>query len=141
MSTNGLPVFDHTLQLTHIWLDEISAEIGPDRALAWKVLSAVLQTLRDRLPLGLAAHLGAQLPILVRGIYYEEFDPESVAPDIHGAYEFVQRVEEGLDDTRTVDPKDAIIAVFNVLMRHLSEGQMAKVRRSLPKDIRKLLPE
>jgi len=51
MSTTGLEVFDRTLQATHIWLDEISEKIGPDRALAWKVLSTVLQALRDRLPI------------------------------------------------------------------------------------------
>ena len=65
MSTNGLPVFDKTLQTTHIWLDEIMARLGPDRQVAWKVLSTVLHKLRDRLPVEAAAHFGAQLPLLV----------------------------------------------------------------------------
>ena len=42
-----------------VWLKEIMADLGPDRQVAWKVLSVVLRKLRDRLPLGLAAHLGA----------------------------------------------------------------------------------
>lgn len=66
MSATGLDVFDKTLQTTHIWLDQITARIGPDRQLAWKVLSIVLRQLRDRLPVELAAHLSAELPILVR---------------------------------------------------------------------------
>ena len=59
MSTHGLEVFDRTLETTHIWLNEICSELGPDKHLAWKVLSTVLQRLRDRLPIPLAAHLGA----------------------------------------------------------------------------------
>src|SRR4051812_44635600 len=67
MSATGLDVFDKTLQTTHIWLDELMQEIGPDRQVAWHVLGAVLRGVRDRIPLDLAAHLGAQLPLLVRG--------------------------------------------------------------------------
>jgi uncharacterized protein (DUF2267 family) len=75
MSASGLDVFDKTLQTTNIWLDEIQAQIGPDRRLAWKVLAVVLHKLRERLPLDLAAHLGAELPLLIRGIYYNQFEP------------------------------------------------------------------
>ena len=71
MSTNGLEVFDKTLQTTHIWLNEITAEIGPDRQVAWKVLSTVLHKLRDRLPVEVAAHLSAELPLLIRGVRLE----------------------------------------------------------------------
>ena len=59
MSANGLDVFDKTLQTTHIWLDELMAEIGPDRQVAWHVLGTVLRAVRDRIPLELAVHLGA----------------------------------------------------------------------------------
>ena len=75
MSANGLEVFDKTIQTTHIWLNEITEVIGPHRQLAWKVLSTVLHKLRDRLPVEVAAHLGAQLPLLVRGVYYDQFQP------------------------------------------------------------------
>jgi hypothetical protein len=73
MSANGLDVFDKTLQTTHIWLDEIMAEIGPDRQVAWHVLGVVLRAVRDRIPLELAMHFGSQLPLLVRGTYYDQW--------------------------------------------------------------------
>src|SRR5687768_17169423 len=76
MSATGLAVFDKTLQTSNIWLDEICSMIGPDRKVAWKVLSVVLHKLRDRLPVELAAHLGAELPLLIRGVYYDQFEPE-----------------------------------------------------------------
>jgi uncharacterized protein (DUF2267 family) len=77
MSATGLDVFDKTLQTTNIWLDELMADIGPDRQVAWHVLGAVLRTIRDRVPGPLAAHLGAQLPLLVRGAFYDGYRPQS----------------------------------------------------------------
>ena len=136
MSANGLEVFDKTLQTTNIWLNEIMDRIGPDRQVAWKVLSTVLQKLRDRLPVELAAHLGAQLPLLVRGVYYDQFEPARMPAECRTPEDFVAEVAEWLTDIRPVDPEEAIVAVFGVLNRHLSEGQVAKVRSALPKGLR-----
>ena len=136
MSATGLDVFDKTLQTTNIWLDEIMAVIGPDRQVAWKVLSVVLHKLRDRLPLGLAAHLGAQLPLLVRGVYYDQFQPAKLPTDCRTLEEFHAEVAEWLRDTRPVDPKDAVRAVFATLSRHVPGGQIEHVREALPRPIR-----
>lgn len=138
MSTAGLDLFDKTIQTTNIWLDEISDRIGPDRQLAWKVLSTVLHKLRDRLQPDLAAHLGAQLPLLVRGAYYDLYEPSKQPVENAGGDEFVEDVARWLSDARPVDPKDAISAVFDVLDRHISQGQLDKVWNALPKSIRAL---
>jgi uncharacterized protein (DUF2267 family) len=137
MSATGLDVFDKTLQSTNIWLDEIMDAIGPDRKVAWKVLSVVLHKLRDRMPVGLSAHLGAELPLLVRGVYYDQFEPSKQPTDCK-LEEFIAEVAEWLSDTRPVDPREAISAVFGVLSRHVPHGQIAKVQDALPKDIRSL---
>jgi uncharacterized protein (DUF2267 family) len=136
MSATGLEVFDKTLQTTNIWLNEISDRIGPDRQLAWKVLSTVLHKLRDRLPVDLAAHLGAQLPLLVRGAYYDQYEPARQPIDCDTPEEFSAEVAEWLTDGRPVDPDEAIRAVFEVLERHLSPGMLTKIRAALPKGIR-----
>jgi uncharacterized protein (DUF2267 family) len=135
MSATGLEVFDKTLQTTNIWLDEIMARIGPDRQLAWKVLSVVLHKLRDRIPVELSAHLSAELPILVRGIYYDQFQP-SKQPTDHDLKSFVEEVAKWLSDVRPVDPREAIQSVFVVLSRHVPQGQIAKVQDALPQDLR-----
>lgn len=141
MSTTSLPLFDKTLHTTNVWLDEVMRDLGPDRNLAWKVLSVVLHKLRDRLPIALAAHLGAQLPLLIRGVYYDQFEPEHMPNACNSAEEFVADVQKWLSDTRGVDAKDAIASVFGVLSRHLSVGQIEKVRHALPKGMRSLWPE
>ena len=71
MSTSGLAVLDHTVQETNIWLKAVAEQLQLDRHDAYIALRAVLHALRDRLPPEVAVHLGAQLPMLVRGLYYE----------------------------------------------------------------------
>jgi uncharacterized protein (DUF2267 family) len=111
------------------------AELGPDRRLAWKVLSVVLHKLRDRLPVQLAAHLGAELPLLVRGVYYDQFEPEK-QPLKCDLEEFTAEIAEWMADVRPVNPREAMRTVFGVLSRHVPAGQIAKVQQALPKDLR-----
>jgi uncharacterized protein (DUF2267 family) len=141
MSTTGLDVFDKTLQTTNIWLDEIMQEVGPDRQVAWHALGAVLRALRDRLPVDEAAHLGAQLPLLVRGLYYDQWHPAGKPEKIRRQEEFIARVNEDLSDTRPLDPRDAARIVFQVVARHVAPGQCAKVEQALPQEIRLLWPD
>ena len=136
MSANGLDAFDKTIQTTNIWLNEIMEQIGPDRQVAWKALSTVLHKLRDRLPIGLAAHLGAELPLLVRGVYYDQFEPAKLPNDCDTPEQFVAEVAKWLGDTRTVDPDLATRAVFGVLSRSVAPGQLDKVCQALPKQLR-----
>lgn len=135
MSATGLDVFDKTIQTTNIWLNEIVRQIGPDERVAWKVLSVVLHKLRDRLPPELAAHLASQLPLLVRGVYYDQYEPSRL-PTSADLDSFVDDVQDWLADTRPVDAKEAIAAVFAVLSHHIPHGQIENVQNALPKDIR-----
>lgn len=136
MSAQGLDVFDKTLQTTHIWLNEISEQLIPDRQLSWRVLGVVLRNLRDQLPVELAAHLGADLPLLVRGAYYDQFRP-AVQPLRDRDLElFIERIAAELQDNRPVDPRAAARAVFATLSRHVSRGQIEKVQDALPQRLR-----
>lgn len=136
MSSSGLAVFDKTLQTTHIWLNELCDEIGPDEQVAWHVLGAVLRVLRDRLPADLAAHLGAQLPLLVRGAYYDQFRPSELPHQFRSLDEFLRGVGAELDTTRPVNSRNATRAVFHILSRHVNRSQIEKVRQSLPEELR-----
>jgi uncharacterized protein (DUF2267 family) len=141
MSATGLDVFDKTLQTTHIWLDELMQEIGPDRWVAWHVLGAVLRRLRDRLPVELAVHLGSQLPILVRGAYYDQWHPAGKPEKWRTLDEFLEGIGEQLKTTRPVNVREATRAVFQILSGHVDRGQVEKVRNSLPEDVRAIWHE
>jgi len=138
MSATGLDVFDKTLQTTHIWLDDVMETLGADRQVAWKVLSVVLHKVRDCLPVELAAHFGAQLPLLIRGVYYDQFQPGRQPSDCNSAEDFTAEVAEGLRDIRPVDPEEASKAVFATISRHISPGQVLKVKDALPMTVRLL---
>jgi uncharacterized protein (DUF2267 family) len=142
MSSTGLDVFDKTLQTTHIWLDELMQVIGPDRQVAWHVLGAVLRSIRDRIPIGLAVHLGSQLPLLVRGVYYDQWHApgQTLADPPRLLDEFLAPIAEQLANTRPVNVRDATQAVFAVLSRHVNRGQIDKVRDALPEQVRNLWP-
>ena len=136
MSATGLEVFDRTIQTTNTWLGEIERDIGADRRIAWKVLSTVLHKLRDRLPIHLAAHLGAQLPLLVRGVYYDQYQPAHRPSTCNTVHQFTAEVAEWLSDIRPIDAAAATTTVFALLSRHVTNGQIAKVQDALPKSLR-----
>src|SRR5829696_9998935 len=135
MSSTGLEVFDKTLQITNTWLGDIMEMLGPDRQIAWHVLGAVLRTVRDRVPLGLAAHLGAQLPLLVRGTYYDQWHPREEPAKWRSLDEFLEIVSSELRNLRPINPKDAALSVFQVLNHYLDPGQVGNIRDALPEEV------
>jgi len=140
VSATGLEVFDRTLQTTNIWLDEVMEAVGPDRRLAWHVLGAVLRTLRDRLPSPLAAHLGEQLPLLVRGVYYEHFEPGHAPLPLYTEDEFLAHVDAECGSARPINLRRAVPIILRVLDEHTSPGLTKKLRHALPRHVRTLWP-
>lgn len=140
MST-GLRAFDSTLQKTNGWLREICEDINTDdRQKAYMVLRSVLQTLRDRLTIEEAVELGAQLPMLVRGFYYEDWTLRNDRLRERHLEQFLAHVQERLTYNFDVEPEHAVRAVFKLLADKVSEGEMRDVRHILPEEIRELMP-
>jgi uncharacterized protein (DUF2267 family) len=141
MSSTGLAVFDETLHKTNTWLKEIAQRLGSDRRRAYQTLRAVSHCLRDRLTIDEAAQLGDQLPMLVRGIYYEGWHPAGKPEKIRSREEFLAKISAHFPKARDLDPADAASAVFQVLEKHVTAGEIRDVIQSLPQDIRALWPQ
>ncbi|GLQ55509.1 hypothetical protein GCM10010862_27680 [Devosia nitrariae] len=105
------------------------------------MLSAVLHTVRDRLPTDLSAHLGAQLPLLVRGTYYDQFQPSKQPVRSRTLDEFLEQVEQELKFIRPVNTVEATRTVFKVLSHYVDPGEVRKVRAALPEQVRDLWPD
>ena len=140
MSATGLDVFDKTLQTTNIWLKEIAEEIGPDRQRAYHALGAVLRALRDRLTIDEAAQLSAQLPLLIRGIYFDQWRPAEQPKRVRRLDDFLAMIAEREGEGAPIDPEDAARAVFKVLERHIARGEADQLKAVLPAEIRGLWP-
>lgn len=141
MGATGLDVFDKTVQTTNAWLKEIMEVTGPERRRAYRVLAAVLHALRDRLTVDEAAQLGAELPILVRGLYYDQWHHPSGKPErLRHKKEFLAVVAAELADIGPIDPEIATQAVFAVLEHHIAPGEIEDIKSMLPAQLRELWP-
>ena len=141
MSTTGLDVFDRTLHRTNSWLSDIMHVLGSqDRHAAYVALRASLHALRDRLPVEEVAQLGAQLPMLVRGSYYEGWDPTAKPLKIRHKDEFLARVAQEIQGNDAADVEQLVRAVFAVLAARVTEGEIEDVRHVLPEEVRRLWP-
>lgn len=143
MTMTGFDVFDRTLHKTNVWLKEVMAELGTeDRHRAYTALRATLQSLRDRLTVDEAAELGAQLPLLVRGIYYEAWHPSGKPVKERHKEDFLQHVGDYFkDQTGPPDSEEAVRAVFAVISNHVSQGEIEDVKHLLPEELRELWKE
>ena len=133
-------VLDSTIQKTHEWLKDITGRLGfPNEKAAFAGLRAVLHALRDRLPRENAAELGAQLPMLIRGMYYEGWAPSKEPSRVRHQQEFLDLVAAGLKEhTELRDARRLTKIVFAVLANHVSAGEWEKILLTLPGELREL---
>ena len=140
--TTGLDVFDRTLQQTNLWLKDLMERLGTgDRKLACNVLKATLHALRDRIGPENAIHLGAQLPILVRGIYYDGWQFAQTPGKERHKEEFFDYVDGDVFRGLGVDVEMGVRSVFEVMCQRMDPGEVEKVIRLLPKELQALWPD
>lgn len=135
-------VFDNTMQKTQVWLNEVMKELDwegkPHKA--YLALRTVLHALRDRLTVEEAIQLGAQLPMLVRGFYFEGWTPQGKPHKERHKEDFLEHVKKAFKDDFTVNPQQVVRAVFRVLQRHTSPGEIDDVKHVMPKTMQDLWP-
>lgn len=141
MSMTGLEVFDTTVHKTNAWLKEVMQEIHrDDRRKAYDALRATLHALRDRLTVEEVAQLGAQLPMLIRGFYYEGWDPTLKPLKLRDRQEFLDMIDQKFKADETLNPLMIAQAVFKVLANRVTAGEIEDVKHMLPAEIRDLWP-
>lgn len=140
-SDEHIRVFDKTIKTTHRWLQELKAIGGfIDENDAYSVLRVVLHALRDRLPTDEAVQLAAEMPMLIRGFYYEGWKP-SVTPKKQRSLEtFLAGIEVIPRISEEYTMEECVSVVFKMLAHRVSDGEIADVRQSLPAEVRELWP-
>lgn len=139
MSLTGLSVFDKTVQESNAWLKLLMERLGTDdREYAYTVLKATLHALRDRIGPENAVHLAAQLPMLIRGLYFEGWRLSVTPTRERHTPEFLERVIRELPAGLRNDPEETVRAVFEVIWERIDQGEVAKLVRILPSELREL---
>jgi uncharacterized protein (DUF2267 family) len=142
MSMTGLDVFDRTVHKTNHWLNSLGELLGwKERHKTYLALKTTLQALRDRITIDEAAQLGAQLPMLIRGFYYEGWDPSDTPQKLRNRAQFLARIDQQFIGDEAVDPEKVARAVFALLADRITEGEIEDVKGVLPAEIRDLWPE
>ena len=139
-ATTHLDVLDRSVEKANIWINEVAAELGTaDRHEAYRALRAFLHALRDRLPVTEAAQLSSQLPLLIRGIYVEGWQPGHAPALYRHPSEVLDRVAREAKLHGVTEASFAVEAAARVLARHVSGGEMEDVARTLPVEMRRLV--
>ncbi len=141
MSAVGLESIDHTVQLTHIWINQLDESLRwNNKHRSYRLLRTLLQALRDWLPVNEAANLAAQLPELLRGVYYEHWRPANTPVRQRSRAAFMARIEDAFRTDPLLNAPEAVAAVFALLSDKVTAGEIEDVRHALPADVRALWP-
>ena len=142
MSASGINIFNKTLQKTSLWLNEVMNETDIENShQAYSALRAVLHAIRDRLTVDEAIDLGAQLPTLIRGFYYEGWTRSGKPLKYRHKEDFLAEVAKNLPGKNDDDLELIIRAVFKVLTQQITGGEIAQVKHQLPSGVRELWKE
>lgn len=123
----------HLIEQSYDWPKE-------RRNQSYNALRAVLHALRDRLTVDEAVDFAAQLPVLVRGMYYDGWHPSQVPKKMHR--------DEFLDQIRAEMPpyeiqgslEDLVRTVAEALRVYITEGEWEDIKAEMPKDLAAMLP-
>ena len=138
MPVTGIRTLDHAPQVFAEWLNELCDDLGWQKPRAYLLLTETLHAIRDFLTVDEAADLAAQLPVLVRGVFYDGWDPSGTPVKSRNKSDLLERVEARFQKEPLEDPERAIAAVFDLLRRHVSWGEFQQVKHAMRKPIQEL---
>ena len=127
--------FDTAVQKGNIWLKDIE-QAGKlrSRFQAYAALRSVLHALRDCLPPAEAVKFSAQMPLMVKGVFFDgwKLTPK---PLRLSRVEFDAHIRRSLKEQTGVDPYTALKAVLTALHRHISPSVLETIQTVLPREV------
>lgn len=139
MTAQGLEVIDHSVHLTHEWINELAERLGwSSKRSALRLMRITLRHVRDHLVVNEVAHVSAQLPIVIRGFFFEGWVPKQTPIKERNVQDFVTFITEQMAEAEEYRGRDDIKCVFDLLNNRISRGEVEDVRSTLPTSIRDL---
>lgn len=133
-----LGIFAKHTQKAEEWLNQIKERAGSsDSKKSLAALRATLHRLRDNLTPETVLHLSSQLPLIIKGILVENWHLSDWPTKDKKVDVFLDGIEEGFHNI-DVDVEIWIYYVLQVLSLHISPGEVEKIRKVLPRELREL---
>lgn len=143
MRFTGFEVLDSTIQRTNGWLKELMQELNwTDRRKTYVAFRCVLHAWRDHLSVKDAVYLGEQLPMLIRGFYFEHWDPSGKPLALRSRDEFFSCLSAYLarDGDKKSNAEMVTRAVFRLVERKATEGEIDDLHQIVPATLNDLWP-
>ncbi|SCL35852.1 Uncharacterized conserved protein, DUF2267 family [Micromonospora nigra] len=134
--------FESSMDKTNVILKEIEQAYGwpkEQRNQSYAALRTVLHLLRDRMPVAESVEFAQQLPVLVRGIYFDGWQPENVPIKLNRD-DFLYEVRQGFPYDVQGGPEQVVRVVLDTLRRHVTQGEWQDVKSTMPGDLAKIIP-
>ncbi|PBB95651.1 DUF2267 domain-containing protein [Mesorhizobium sp. WSM3862] len=132
--------FTYALQATQNWVSDLAWRLRwQDRERVFLALIATLHALRDCLGRDEAVYMGAHLPALLRGFYYESWHPgrRAIARNRNS---FLDRIHDGVHRDPAVDPEEIARSVLGQLADRLSAAEIEEAKAATPRVLHDLWP-
>jgi uncharacterized protein (DUF2267 family) len=142
MADTMISAFESSLDKTNLILKDIENAYGwpkERRNQSYAALRTVLHLLRDRLPVDESVEFAQQLPVLVRGIYFDGWVPSDVPIKLNRD-DFLYEVRQGFPYDAEGGPERVTQVVLDTLRRHVTQGEWQDVKDTMPKDLALLMP-
>lgn len=142
MGLTGLKEYDNSLCCVKEWISEARdvLYLSTDED-AYAVLKAVLHSLRDVLPAEHAVKLGARLPLLLAGTYYENWTGETGSAKIENEADFYNLVLQNLRGREDYNPMFITKGIFRVIAAKLTAEEINSIAGNFPQTLCNLFHE
>lgn len=127
------------------FLYDVARELGTTRDYAARIVRAVLHAVRDRLPADDAVQFAQGLPMALKGVYFDRYDISKTPVKIRNRRRFIDFVRSKAGLSAPIDFPDpesverAVQAVFYVLERHMSYGQVHQIKNAMGMDLMEMI--
>ena len=126
-------------------LNVLAEDLNVPRDKAGRILRSVLHVLRNHISIDESFQVLSQLPMALKGVYVDQWNPSEEYHRIHKLEEFFDEVRKedkglaGYDFGNNQKAKEAVSAVFKALTYYLSEGEVEDFIAMLPVELKKFI--
>ena len=139
MKTTGIPSLDDSPRIAAEWLNELDLTLGwSDSARSYRLPRETLHAVRDALNAEEAVDFSGQLPVLIRGVYFDGWMPKGGPVCPRSRQDLLARIEGAFSEEPLEDPEAAVAAVCTLLRHKISLGEIEPVVQVMRKSLRDL---